>query len=159
MRFELLALQRFDQARQSIHEAQARKLEDFILYNALYGLAFLTADSSTMAEQQQWFASRPEVEHFGLSLAADTEAYAGHLSKARELTRRYIDSAMRADSKENGAIWSEYAALREAAFGNLAEGRQAAAAGLKLDPASQGVGVEATLAFAMTGDTSRAESL
>jgi hypothetical protein len=111
-----------------------------------------------MAEQQHWFAGKPE-ENFGLSLAADTEAYAGHLGKARKLTRQSVDSAIRADSKETGAIWWENAALREAAFGNLAEARQAAAAGLKLDPASQAVGVEAALAYAMTGDTARAQSL
>ncbi len=85
-----------------------------------------------MAEQQQWFASNPGVENLGLSLASDTEAYAGHLGKARELTRRSVDSAIRADSKETAAIWWENAALREAAFGNFAEARQAAAAGLKL---------------------------
>ena len=35
-----LALQRFDETRQTIHEAQARKLDNFILHNALYALAF-----------------------------------------------------------------------------------------------------------------------
>jgi tetratricopeptide (TPR) repeat protein len=49
--------------------------------------------------------------------------------------------------------------LREAAFGNLTEARQAADAGLKLASASQGVGVEASLAYAMTSDTARAQSL
>ena len=57
-----LALQRFDEARQIIHEAQARKLDDFILHNALYALAFLGADSAAMAEQQQWFAGKPDRE-------------------------------------------------------------------------------------------------
>ena len=96
-----LALQRFDEARQIIHEAQARKLDDYVLHNVLYALAFLGADSAAMAEQQQWFAGKPEYENFGLALASDTEAYGGHLGKARELTKRAVDSAMRADSKEN----------------------------------------------------------
>src|SRR6266849_3301307 len=98
-------------------------------------------------------------ENFGFSLASDTEAYAGHLGKAREFTRRSVDSAIRADSKETGAIWLENSALREAAFGNVTDAKQAAAEGLKLVPASQGVEVEAALAFAMAGDTARAESL
>jgi tetratricopeptide (TPR) repeat protein len=55
-----LALQRFDETRQVIHEATARKLDDFVLHNALYALAFLGADSAAMAEQQQWFAGKPE---------------------------------------------------------------------------------------------------
>jgi tetratricopeptide (TPR) repeat protein len=111
-----------------------------------------------MAEQQQWFVGRPE-ENLGLGLASDTEAYGGHLGKARELTKRAVDSAIRADSKENGAIWQENAALAQAAYGNPAEARQAAAEALKLAPTSQGVEVEAALAFAMAGDTARAESL
>ena len=153
-----LAMQRFDEARQSIHEAQARKLDDYILHNARYALAFLGADSAAMAEQQQWYAGKHE-ENFGLALASDTKAYGGHLGKARELTKRAVDSAIRADSKENGAIWQANAALEQAAYGNTAEARQSAAEALKLAPASQGVEVEAALAFAMAGDTARAESL
>jgi tetratricopeptide (TPR) repeat protein len=122
-------------------------------------MAFLGADSPAMAEQQKWFAGQPDSENIGLSLASDTEAYAGHLSKARELTRRSADSAIRADSKETGAIWYENAALHEAAFGNAAAAKQAAIQGLKLTPTSQAAGVEAALAYAMAGDTGRAESL
>jgi len=154
----LFALQRFDEARQIIQQAHARKLDDYVFRLALYALAFLREDSRGMAEQQQWFAGKPE-ENVGLSLASDTEAYAGHLGKARELTRRSLDSAVRADSKESGAIWLENAALRQAAFGNLTDARQTAAEGLKLVPTSQSVEVEAALAYAMAGDASQAESL
>jgi hypothetical protein len=115
-------------------------------------------DSSAMAEQQQWFAGKPE-ENAELSLASDTEAYAGHLRKAQELTKQSVDSAVKADSKENGAIWLENAALREAAFGNLTDARRTAKEGLKLVPTSQGVQVEAALAFAMAGDASETEPL
>ena len=94
-----------------------------------------------------------------LRCASDTEAYGGHLGKARELTKRAVDSAIRADSKESGAIWQANAALQQAAYGNPAEARQSAAEALKLAPTSQGVEVEAALAFAMAGDTARAESL
>ncbi len=98
-----LALQRFDEAGRIIREAQARKLDDFSLHNALYALAFLGFDSAAMAEQQQWFAGKPE-ESNGLGLASDTEAYGGHLGKARDLTNRAVDSAKRADDKESGAV-------------------------------------------------------
>ena len=155
----LLALQHFDEVRQIIREAQTRKLDDYQLRNALYALFFFAADSPAMAEQQKWFAGNPDVENMGLSLASDTEAYAGHLEKSRELTRRSTDSAVRADSKENAAIWLENSALREAAFGNYTEAQQTAAAGIKFAPGSQGVGVEAALAYAMSGDTANSESL
>jgi hypothetical protein len=148
-----------DEARQVIHEAQARKLDGLIFHIALYALAFLGADSPAMGEQQKWLASQHDYEHYGLSLASDTEAYAGHLGKARELTKRSVDSAIRADNKESGAIWHENAAVREVAFGNATNAKLAAADGLKLTPTSQGVEVEAALAFAMAGDTGRAKSL
>jgi serine/threonine protein kinase len=154
-----LALQRFDEARQIIHETQARKLDDYILHNALYALAFLGGDSAAMAEQQQWFAGKPDYENFGLALTSDTEAYAGHVGKARELTKRAVNSAIRADSKESGAIWQANAALQQAAYGNATEARQSATEALKLASTSQGVESEAALAFAMAGDTARAESL
>jgi tetratricopeptide (TPR) repeat protein len=81
------------------------------------------------------------------------------LGKARELARQAVASALRADGKEIGAIFWENAALREAAFGNLPEAREAADAGLKLAPSSQSAGVEAGLAYAIIGDTARAQSL
>jgi serine/threonine protein kinase/Tfp pilus assembly protein PilF len=154
-----VALHRFDEAQRIIHEAQARKLDEYPMHNDLYALAFLGADSASMRAQLQWFAGQPEVENCGLALASDTEAYAGHVGRARELNKRAVDSAMRADSKEGGAIYLGNAALQQAAYGNVTEARQSAAAALKLVPTSQGVEVEAALGFAMAGDAARAESL
>jgi DNA-binding winged helix-turn-helix (wHTH) protein len=153
-----LALQRFDETRQILHEAQARKIDDVTLHNALYALAFFGADSAAMEEQQKWFADHPDYENFGLALASDTEAYVGHLNRARELTKRAVNSAIRVDSKENGAIYLATAAQREAAYGNPAT-RQSAADALSLAPTSPGVESEAALAFAMAGNASRADSL
>jgi hypothetical protein len=153
-----LALQRFDETRRIIHEAQARKLDELLLHSALYAAAFVGSDSPAMAEQQQWFAGKPE-EDFGLSLASDTEAYGGRRRKARELTQRAVDSAVRAGRKENGAIWQAIAAQREAAYGYTAEARQLAGEALKLAPTSQGTQAEAALALAMAGDAARAEAL
>jgi len=153
-----LASQRFDDARRIVHEAQSRKMDAFEFHTVLYALAFLDADSAATAEQQQWFAGKPE-ESFGLTLASDTEAYRGHLGMARELTKQAVDSAIRADNKESGAIWLANAALQQAAYGKHAEARQTAAEALKLAPTSPGAEVEAALAFAMAGNTTRAESL
>jgi len=155
---DTLALQRFDETRQVIHEAQALKVDHFVLHSALYALAFVGADSAGMTEQQQWFAGKSD-ENVGLGLASDTEAYAGHLGKARELTKRAVDSAVRVDNKENGAVYLAIAAQREAAFGNAVQARQSAAEAVKLAPASHGAESEAALAFAMAGDSERADSL
>jgi DNA-binding winged helix-turn-helix (wHTH) protein len=154
-----LALQRFDEMQQISDDARARKSPDVILHAATYALAFVRSDSAGMAEEQQWFASQRGLENFGLTLLSDTEAYGGHLAKARELTRQSLDLAVQSDNKESAAIELAIAAQREVAYGNSAEARQSAPAALKLSPASQGAESEAALAFAMAGDTKRAESL
>lgn len=154
----LLNLQRLDEARHTIQQAQARGLDDFVLREAQYALAFIAGDLPAMDQQQKWFEGK-QAENNGLSLESDTEAYVGHLEKARELTKRAVDSAMHADSKETGAVWLENAAIREAAFGNMVAAKQAAAAGRKLDPESAGVSAEAALAFAMVGDSAQAKLL
>jgi eukaryotic-like serine/threonine-protein kinase len=156
---DIVGLQRFDEARQVIRDAQARNMDDYQLHEVLYALGFFGADSAVMTEQQQWFAARPQYENFGLALASDTEAYRGHLDKARELSKRALDSATRVEGKESGAIWQAIAAQWEAAFGSPAEARNSAAETLRLAPANQGVESEAALAFAMAGDTARTESL
>ena len=155
----VLALQRFDEARQILRQAPAQRMDHYLYHAGVYALAFLGADSAAMAEEERWFAGKPQHENVGLALTSDTEAYVGHLGKARELIKRAVDSAIQADSKENGAIWQANAALEQAAYGYPAQARQAAAVALKLAPASQGAEVEAALAFAMAGDTGRAESL
>jgi eukaryotic-like serine/threonine-protein kinase len=152
------ALQHFDEARQIIREAQANKLDADGFHSELYLLAFLRSDSGAMSEQQQWFADNPKYGHVGLSLASDTEAFAGHPGKARELTKRAVDSAILVDSRETGAIIQATAAQWEAAYGYAAKARQVAAEALKLSPGSKRAEVEAALAFALAGDAAQAES-
>jgi len=154
----LVASQRFDEAQRAIRETLSRA-DDAILHNALYGLAFLASDTATMAAQQRWFAGQPAYENYGLALGADTAAYAGRVSEARELNKKAVDSAIKQDNRENGAIYLANAALQQAAYGSMQEARQSAAAALKLAPASPGATAEAALALAMAGDATRAESL
>jgi eukaryotic-like serine/threonine-protein kinase len=156
----LIGLKRSDEARQTIDQAHARNIESFLLHDDLYGLAFLSSDTSAMTAEERWIANhQPEFEVLGLSLASDTEAYQGHLHNARDLTRRSVDSAVNADSRETGAVSYENAALREAAFGYPQEAIQEAARGLKLAPASSDARVEAALADALAGDGADANLL
>jgi eukaryotic-like serine/threonine-protein kinase len=154
----LMGLQRFDEVRQTVDQMHALKMYVLPSETALYAVDFLRGDASGMAALQQTVAGKPG-ENIPLSLASDTEAYAGHLGKARELTRRSLDSAIHEDSKETGATWLENSAIREAADGNLTQAKQSAEEGLKLVPGSQAVEVEATLALAMAGEGERAELL
>jgi len=154
-----MALQQFDETRQIIREAEAREMDPEAFHETLYAIAFLGGDSAAMAEQQQWFAGKPDYEGDGLAFASDTQVYVGHVSMARELTRQAVNFAVQTDNKESGATYLANAALQQAAYGNSAEARQSAAEALKLAPASPGVAAEAALGFAAVGDTARGEFL
>jgi eukaryotic-like serine/threonine-protein kinase len=155
----LLSLNRFDDARKTYQEAMFRKLDDDTPHLVMYGLSFIQEDIKGMAEQTGWFDNRPEFQHEILAMESDTEAYAGHLIKARETTKRAVDSAVRADNKESGAMWQLNAAWREAAFGNSAEARKQAAAGLQLAPGNRDMQILGALVLAKTGDSARARAL
>jgi tetratricopeptide (TPR) repeat protein len=155
----LLAMQQLEESRTTIQQAHSRNIDALLLHTALYDLAFLKADASTMTDEERWMKDQPQYENFGYSLASDSEAYAGHLRNARQLTQMAVDSSIQADSKETGAVWYENAALREAAFGNPVEARLAAASGLKMQPTSLSAGVEAALAYGLAGDNAQAGSL
>ena len=155
----LMALQRFDEARSVISEAQSRKMDDAVFHNALYALAFLSGDSAAMAEQLAWFAKQPEYANYGLALASDSAAYYGHVIKAQELNDRAVEAALRADYKENAAVYMANAALQQAAFGFVEDARRSAARALEIAPTSAGAAAEAALAFAMAGDAAKAEAL
>ncbi len=156
---DYLALQNFAGAREVIRQAQARSVDSPFLHSYLYTLSFLQGDSNGMEEQQRWFAGQRVYANYGLALAADSEAYAGHVKKARELTRSAADSAVRSDNEENAAMYRANGALREAAYGEAAEARASAAEALRLAPGNPNVAVQAALAFAMTGETAQAEDL
>jgi eukaryotic-like serine/threonine-protein kinase len=155
----VLALQHFDEARQIIHEAQARKLDGDVLHSSLYALAFFEGDSEAMTEQQEWFASHTEYENVGLGQASNTEAYGGRMGNARDLTKRSVESAVRADNKEAGAINLAIGAQWQAVYGNPVEARRSAEEALKLAPMGQAVEIDTGLAFALADDAARTKSL
>jgi len=154
----LLALNRLDDARKTYDDAITRKLDDDVLHLVRYGIGFLQSDGKVMSEQTAWFTDRPEVENEMLALEAETEAYAGHLSKARDLTRRAADSAVRADNKAGASIWELEGAFREEMFGEP-DARERANAGMKVAPDSPETEEFGALVLAGGGDVKRAEAL
>ena len=153
-----LALNRLDDARKAYDDAVARKLDDDLLHLVRYGIGFLQSDGKGMSEQTAWFTDRPEVENEMLALEAETEAYAGHLKKARELTRRAVDSALRADNKGGASIWQLEGAFREEIFGEPDALEQASAA-MNVAPDSPEAEEFGALVLAGSGDAKRAEAL
>ena len=153
-----LLLNRPDEAKATFDQALARKLGDGSLRLYMYYLAFLRGDSAQMEQQVAWGAGKPGNEDRLLSAQSDTEAYCGRRSKARDFSRRAVDSAVRADSRESAALWQANAALREAELGDTASAKQGVTAALALSP-GRDVKVVAVLALARIGDTPRATAL
>jgi len=153
-----LCLNRMDEAKATFDQALARKLDGGFLRSNMYYLAFLRGDSAQMEQQAAWGAGKPGNEDLLLSAQSDTEAYYGRLSKARDFSRRAMDSAVRADAKETAALWQVNAALREAEWGDTASARQGVTAALALSP-GRDVTVAAAVALAHIGDAPRATAL
>jgi len=154
----LIALQRFQEARETLQTAHSRARDTDVNHDNLYSLAFVANDRKEMDTQAAWFKSNPEWEDLGLARESDTEAYYGHFRRARELTRDAVLAASRFD-KEKPAYWWNVAALREASAGNSILARRNANQALKLAPRRQDVEMEAALALAMAGDTTDVETL
>jgi predicted Zn-dependent protease len=153
-----LALNRTEDARRTAEQALSRNMDTYLLRLVLYQVAFLRGDRETMGRQLSWAAGRPGEEDWLLSAQSDTEAYFGQLAKAREFSRRAVDSALHANAKETAALWQANAALREAEFGNKVPAQQSALAALALTPGRE-VRSLAALALAQAADTARAQKL
>jgi tetratricopeptide (TPR) repeat protein len=151
-------LDRLDEAKATFDQALAHKFDSGGLRQNMYYLAFLRGDVAQMQQQVAWVAGKPGIEDVLLSTQSDTEAYYGRLAKARDFSRRAVDSAIRADSKETAALWQLNAALRETELGNVASARQGIAAALALSP-GRDVKVVSALALARIGDAPRAKAL
>jgi tetratricopeptide (TPR) repeat protein/predicted Ser/Thr protein kinase len=149
---------RLEDAQSTIQQARKRNLNSPFLHQREYALAFLRADAGGMAQQVSWAMGKSGVEDSFLALEANTEAYAGKLSKARELASRAITSAEQGQDNESAATHEAVWALWEALFGNSAVARKHAVAALALSTGRYIQPIAAT-ALAIAGDTTRAQSL
>ncbi len=154
-----MALNRLADAHAIYQQAQARTLGFGNLDGYRYLLAFVEGDTGLMATIA---ASQSDFE----DMAADIEAYSGHLGKSRELSRRAADEALSAGAKERAAYVLAKAALREVLFGDPAAARRNANAALSQSVETSGhaeTGWSASwsgaLVLALTGDSARAGKL
>jgi tetratricopeptide (TPR) repeat protein len=155
---DYMALNRLADAYAIYQQAQGRNLGSG-LDGFRYGLAFVEGDAEMMTKIAQ---SQSNFE----DMATDTEAYFGHLMKARELSRRADDIALRAGAKERVAFLTANAALREVLFGNAATARQKATAALSQSAGASGHAANGwsaswsgALTLALVGDSAQAGML
>ncbi|MBV9572838.1 MAG: protein kinase, partial [Acidobacteriales bacterium] len=153
-----MALEQVAEAKRTLDEAAERKLDGISIRQALYLYAFLQNDPAGMQQQLAWAEGKPGMEDQIFTFQADTEAYFGRLSKARDLSRRAEESATHAGSMEAAAVWQGMAALHEAEVGNKILARERAESSLNL-AAGRDVEVLTALAFARIGDVARAQKI
>jgi eukaryotic-like serine/threonine-protein kinase len=155
-----MALNRPADTRSTYEKAQARKVGSGLLDLARYRLAFLEGDAVMMGKMAASLTRQPGFVHQGFLCESETEAYFGHLGKARELWRRAAEAALREGQKESAAEVETEAALREALFGNVVAARHDASAALGPSSGSNWSGQEAAaLALALAGDSAQAGKL
>ena len=154
-----IALMRLKEARYVLNLAFSRKLEDPAIHTDVYALAFLQGDTNAMQREMDWSAGKAGGEDAMLALQADTEAYEGHLEKARELSQRAVRAAQAANLAEPAAIWQGISALRDAVYGKTQDARAGADKVLTIAPNSRDAQTLTILVLARIGDQRRAQSM
>jgi tetratricopeptide (TPR) repeat protein len=152
-----IALDRLDEAKAISRETESRNLSASYVHPPRYVLGFLQNDAGAMKQETAWATGKPGSEDVLLYLQAESEAYAGHQSKAREFFQRAVDSAERADQKETAALWRAAAALEEGMVGNQTPARKGAAAALELS-SDRDTHALVGMALARSGDWVRART-
>jgi tetratricopeptide (TPR) repeat protein len=156
--FSYQNLDRLGEAEGALQRASERKLEipDFLVTR--YDIAFLRADKAGMERE----AALGEGKSGVADLISDNEAfvlaYSGHLQRARRMSQRAVDLAQQSAHRERAALFETPAALWEAFFGNAPVAGRNAMAALKLSKDRE-VEYGAALALALSGDSSRAQTL
>jgi tetratricopeptide (TPR) repeat protein len=153
-----VALNRIDEAKAIYRQAQALRLENPPFHSVSYAMAFLTGDAGEMQRQVAWSTGKPGSEDLLLSFESDSEAFSGHLQKAKELSKRAVESARRNDQNETAAGDQMNSAFREAELGNFEQARRDVAAALTL-ASTRDSQIQAALIFARIGDLVRAQKM
>jgi eukaryotic-like serine/threonine-protein kinase len=153
-----LQLDRMDQAKATVREAQAKNIDSPEIHVNLYWADFLQHDAAGMEREAVGVQAKPGYEDQMLNYESDTALYGGQLAKARVLARRAVESAQKGDDKEAAAVYEAQAAVREALVGNTDLAKQQAQTALA---SSNGRDVEAlsAIALGMTGDFKQARRL
>ena len=153
-----IALDHVNDAKATYQLALSRNLDHPYLHADRYHIAFLEDDTAEMGRQVSWASGQPGGEDLLLSIESDSKASFGMLLKARELSRRAVDSALRNGRKETAALWQINGALREAEFGNWQLARHQTNSILEL-ASTRDVNVLAALTLARAGDVAGAQNL
>ncbi len=148
----------FSEAGRTLQQASAHKLESPEFLVLQFNIASLQGDRDQMDRLTALAKGEPGAEHGLAHEQALALARSGRLQAARRFSSHAVDSAVEEGYREKAASYLAARAVWEAVYGQPAEAKTSALAGLKL---SSGRDVEyaAGLALAFSGDTPRSEAL
>ena len=151
-------LNQLDKAKAAAQDARARNLESPWIPLILYVVDFVSGDAAGMEQEAPRAMGKPGIEDQILFLQSETATYGGEFTKARELTQRAADSALRAQEKETAAEYQAHDSVREALAGNKALAKQEAHSAIAGSDGRHSEGFSA-IALGMAGDSAQAERL
>jgi DNA-binding winged helix-turn-helix (wHTH) protein/tetratricopeptide (TPR) repeat protein len=151
-------LNRPEEAENALRRAIGRGLDIDEFSMLQHDIAFLKGDLAGMEREASRARERSGAEAWISNKEAFALAYSGHLQQARILSQRAVDQAMQESQPERAGLWVAGESLREAFFEQAPEARKRAAAALKLSNDREAK-YGAALAFAVSGDSSRAQTL
>jgi len=153
----LLGLNRFDEAKQIIAQAQSQKLETTAMRRTLYRIAFVQGDAAAMKQQIDWLSGKPD-EYLAQGWQSETAAFAGQLQKSQQFSNGAFESAERRDLKDVARRIAVAAAVRDALFGDCARVKQETSKALDLTRREPTM-ANAASALAACGDFAEAQSI
>jgi len=153
-----LSLGRFDDAKSVLNQALQRNTGGTRVHAVLARVALLQGDTATAAREDERAKSTPEGELFWLAREAGQAAAQGKLSESRGYAERRFEMAQRMNLTEVAAGTRNDEAIRDAILGFPSRAREAASAALALSRTPDAL-LDASLAYALAGDATRAEAL
>lgn len=156
--FSYILLDRLDEAKAFVAEAETQNKKSPWLYFGLASIAFLQRDPATLSHALQQIAEYPGYEDQPLSLQAAVAGYYGKLASCRDFTRRAIDTALRSDVKDRAGYSQTLAAAREQLIGNSALAIRQVHAALAISKVRDVTG-NASMILALAGETAEATRL
>jgi eukaryotic-like serine/threonine-protein kinase len=153
-------LNRLDDARAAIRDAQVRDPHTPQARFLLYRIAFLRNDTAGMRQEVEALIGAPVTEETVLFSEAQSAHYVGKFARGRELTREAVDAAIRDGAEDSVTYYLAENALHEALIGNLDLAKRQARSALAISQDQDKETVRpATMALALAGDLTDAAHL
>jgi serine/threonine protein kinase len=122
-------LNRYDEAKDIIQQAFARKLDSTNLHGTLHDIAFINGDTAAMKQQVDWAEGKPD-EYIAWDWQTKVAEFNGQLRRSEELSVRSIGVAQSRESREIAARYQAEHAVTLALFNDCGRAKDGVAKAL-----------------------------